>query len=274
MTKNGRPWGGRTQKMRPDRECDSRTVCTEAGRNSFHPHQKRNRRIYTGEDGQMKIVAVVFDMDGVLFDTERIGVQSWTEAAEPTGLQNAYEIARMCIGRTIPGTKEVFMAEAEKQGIVLDFEKLHADCSRRIFERRRGTGCRRSRGYMKSSNIFMRKDSCCIGIFQQKSDGAQSSGEVRDHRLFQKIVTGDMVTHGKPSPDIYLKACEELGAAPEEVIAIEDSFNGIRSASAAGLHPIMVPDQLQPTEEILLLAEAKCDSLLDVKQLLEDKYLK
>ena len=64
----------------------------------------------------MKIVAVVFDMDGVLFDTERIGVQSWTEAAEPTGLQNAYEIARMCIGRTIPGTKEVFMAEAEKQG--------------------------------------------------------------------------------------------------------------------------------------------------------------
>ncbi len=91
---------------------------------------------------------------------------------------------------------------------------------------------------------------------------------------FQKIVTGDMVTHGKPSPDIYLKACEELGAAPEEVIAIEDSFNGIRSASAAGLHPIMVPDQLQPTEEILLLAEAKCDSLLDVKQLLEDKYLK
>ena len=72
----------------------------------------------------MKIVAVVFDMDGVLFDTERIGVQSWTEAAEPTGLQNAYEIARMCIGRTIPGTKEVFMAEAEKQGIVLDFEKL------------------------------------------------------------------------------------------------------------------------------------------------------
>lgn len=105
----------------------------------------------------MKIVAVVFDMDGVLFDTERIGVQSWTEAAEPTGLQNAYEIARMCIGRTIPGTKEVFMAEAEKQGIVLDFEKLHADCSRRIFEKEERDGLPEKPGYMKSSNIFMRK---------------------------------------------------------------------------------------------------------------------
>ena len=91
----------------------------------------------------MKIVAVVFDMDGVLFDTERIGVQCWTEAAEPTGLQNAREIARMCIGRTIPGTKEVFMEEAAKQGVALDFEKLHEDCARLIHrEGGSGTDCR------------------------------------------------------------------------------------------------------------------------------------
>lgn len=150
----------------------------------------------------MKIVAVVFDMDGVLFDTERIGVQSWTEAAEPTGLQNAYEIARMCIGRTIPGTKEVFMAEAEKQGIVLDFEKLHADCSRRIFERRRGTGCRRSRGYMKSSNIFMRKDSCCIGIFQQKAtvlSHLEKSGITGYFRRSLPEIWSRMVSHHRIS---------------------------------------------------------------------------
>jgi len=88
----------------------------------------------------MKIVAVVFDMDGVLFDTERIGVQCWTEAAEPTGLQNAREIARMCIGRTIPGTKEVFMEEAAKQGVALDFEKLHEDCARLILEKEERDG--------------------------------------------------------------------------------------------------------------------------------------
>ena len=223
----------------------------------------------------MKIVAVVFDMDGVLFDTERIGVQSWTEAAEPTGLQNAYEIARMCIGRTIPGTKEVFMAEAEKQGIVLDFEKLHADCSRRIFEKEERDGLPEKPGVHEILEyLHEKKIPVALASSSKKATVLSHLEKSGITGYFQKIVTGDMVTHGKPSPDIYLKACDELGAAPEEVIAIEDSFNGIRSASAAGLHPIMVPDQLQPTEEILLLAEAKCDSLLDVKQLLEDKYLK
>ena len=60
---------------------------------------------------------------------------------------------------------------------------------------------------------------------------------------FQKIICGDMVEHGKPAPDIYLKACEELGVAPGQALAVEDSFNGIRSAYAAGLYTVMVTDQ-------------------------------
>lgn len=223
----------------------------------------------------MKIVAVVFDMDGVLFDTERIGVQCWTEAAEPTGLQNAREIARMCIGRTIPGTKEVFMEEAAKQGVALDFEKLHEDCARLILEKEEQDGLPEKPGvheileYLKEKKIPV-----ALATSSKKAIVLSHLAKSGITEYFQKIITGDMVSHGKPAPDIYLKACEELGAAPETVIAIEDSFNGIRSASAAGMHPIMVPDQLQPTEEILLLAEAKCDSLSDVKKLLEDKYLK
>ena len=82
---------------------------------------------------------------------------------------------------------------------------------------------------------------------------------------FQKIICGDMVEHGKPAPDIYLKACEELGVAPGQALAVEDSFNGIRSAYAAGLYTVMVPDQLPPTEEILALVDKKCDSLTELQ---------
>ena len=82
---------------------------------------------------------------------------------------------------------------------------------------------------------------------------------------FQKIICGDMVEHGKPAPDIYLKACEELGVAPGQALAVEDSFNGIRSAYAAGLYTVMVADQLPPTEEILALVDKKCDSLTELQ---------
>lgn len=222
----------------------------------------------------MKIVAVVFDMDGVLFDTERIGVQCWTEAAEPTGLQNAREIARMCIGRTIPGTKEVFMEEAAKQGVALDFEKLHEDCARLILEKEERDGLPVKHGVHEILEyLYERKIPVALATSSKKDIVLSHLEKTGITKYFRKIVTGDMVSHGKPAPDIYIKACEELEAAPENVIAIEDSFNGIRSASAAGLHPIMVPDQLQPTEEILLLAETKCDSLLEVRKLLQEKYL-
>lgn len=222
----------------------------------------------------MKIVAVVFDMDGVLFDTERIGVQCWTEAAEPTGLQNAREIARMCIGRTIPGTKEVFMEEAAKQGVALDFEKLHEDCARLILEKEERDGLPVKPGVHEILEyLYERKIPVALATSSKKDIVLSHLEKTGITKYFRKIVTGDMVSYGKPAPDIYIKACEELEAAPENVIAIEDSFNGICSASAAGLHPIMVPDQLQPTEEILLLAETKCDSLLEVRKLLQEKYL-
>ena len=77
-----------------------------------------------------------------------------------------------------------------------------------------------------------------------------------------------MIEHGKPEPDIYLRACEELGINPTDTLAIEDSPNGIRSAHAAGLKPIMVPDLIAPTPEIERLLYAKCESLEDVKEML------
>ena len=83
-------------------------------------------------------------------------------------------------------------------------------------------------------------------------------------KYFDAIVCGDMVSHSKPHPEIFLTASERLNADPENCFVIEDSFNGIRCAHNAGMHPIMVPDILQPDQEIRDMAEIVLPDLHEV----------
>ena len=85
---------------------------------------------------------------------------------------------------------------------------------------------------------------------------------------FSVIVTGNMVEHSKPQPDIYLLACEKLGVKPDEAYAIEDSPNGIRAAHRAGMKPIMVPDMIKPDEEMKELSYQIFENLIEVKDFL------
>ena len=87
------------------------------------------------------------------------------------------------------------------------------------------------------------------------------------HHRFQAIATRDDVARGKPHPDVYLKAAADLGLAPAKCVALEDSHNGIRAAHAAGIPTIMVPDLLEPTEEISALCIAVLDDLHQVRRL-------
>ena len=86
---------------------------------------------------------------------------------------------------------------------------------------------------------------------------------------FSVVVGGDMVEHSKPLPDIYLLACERLGVEPGETYAIEDSPNGIRSAHAAGMCPIMVPDIIAPDEEMGRLSYIILKNLVEVRDFLQ-----
>ena len=87
-------------------------------------------------------------------------------------------------------------------------------------------------------------------------------------RYFDQVVTGDQLERSKPAPDIYLMACRALGVAPEAAWAVEDSYNGIRSAAAAGMRPIMVPDLLPPTPEMRQLSHIILPDLTAVEDYL------
>lgn len=91
---------------------------------------------------------------------------------------------------------------------------------------------------------------------------------------FQQIITGDMVEHSKPAPDIYAKACEALAVASENAAAVEDSYNGIYSAYRAGMKVVMVPDMVMPTPEIEAMLYRKFSTLSEALDDMKSKETK
>ncbi len=210
----------------------------------------------------MQYQAVVFDMDGVIFDTERLVIEFWKEVAKKHNIPNVEHTCIQCLGTNRVRTREIFL---ENYGADFPFDPYRAEVTELFNTHYKGVqlptkpGIRELLSYLQEQDIK-------VGL---ASSTAQHL--VRDEigtagllPYFQTLVCGDMVEHSKPAPDIFLKACEILNADPTKSIAIEDSFNGIRSAHCAGMTPIMVPDQVQPTDEIRTLAFHVMPSLLDV----------
>ena len=88
-------------------------------------------------------------------------------------------------------------------------------------------------------------------------------------KYFSHIITANDVTNGKPNPEVFLTAAEKAGISPEKSAVFEDSFNGIRAAHSAGMYPVMIPDKLQPTDEIKKLVHKKFNNLLEVIEYFE-----
>lgn len=208
--------------------------------------------------------AVIFDMDGVLFDTETLCQDSWMAIAEERGLPGMAEIFPQCIGLNANDSKQVVL---RAYGQDFAYEEFRQQASVWFWDYIEKNGLPVMPG-VREILEWLKEHNWKVGL---ASSTRRSSVEnhleqagLRDY--FQTVVTGDMVEHSKPQPDIYLMACRELGVAPEEAFAIEDSPNGIRSAHAARMIPLMVPDMIAPDDEMKRLSSRIFDSLLDVME--------
>ncbi|MBQ6292549.1 MAG: HAD family phosphatase [Lachnospiraceae bacterium] len=206
--------------------------------------------------------AVVFDMDGLIFDSERVGYICWSEVLAGYGVHEITELYNACIGCSRVRTARLVR---EALGEDFPFEEFIRKVLE-IYTTRYGggkmpikPGAREILSWLKTKG--------------KKTALASSSGRETVVSLlgaaglleyFDGLVCGDMVTKSKPEPDIFLSACELLGTAPERTFAVEDSYNGIRAAARGGLRPVMVPDMLPATEEMRGLSEAVEDDLYGV----------
>ena len=218
-----------------------------------------------------KLKAVIFDMDGVLFDTERMSCECCFEAAKQLGLTLAEEAVYGGCGRNEASLRRHIMETEEPwyPNGTFPYEKyrerfmaLFQESLERELPIKKGV--RELLEYLKEKQIKTAIASSTKGPLVRKHlERTGLSG------YFQEIVSGDMVEKSKPEPDIYLKACEAVGVLPENAMGIEDSFNGIRAVAAAGMTAVMVPDMVQPDEEIRQIYDYCVQDLLEVKELIE-----
>lgn len=211
---------------------------------------------------------VIFDMDGVIFDSERAYIGAYKKLATKYGLNDAQAVHRACmdsIGVTRVKTREIFFSYVGRE---FDYDRyredVQAELNKSDYELKPGV-----------YEVFdwLRKTGVPVALASSTREASvlRSLGKAGLTQYFDHIVCGDMVSHSKPHPEIFLTAAARLGAEPRDCYVIEDSFNGIRAAHAAGMHPIMVPDILQPDDEIRGMAEAVLPSLFAVRDYLGER---
>ena len=210
--------------------------------------------------------AVVFDMDGVIFDSERAVIQCWKEVASRHNIPDIEKAIIACTGTTMVRTREIML---NLYGADFPYDEYARESSV-IFHSRYDGGRLPMKPGVKELLTFLKEHDKKIALASSTRQQVVTD-ELRDASIieyFDRIICGDMVSRSKPAPDIFLKACEELNISPSDSYAIEDSYNGIRAAHAGGLHPIMVPDLLPADEEMQSLAEIVLPSLTSVMEYL------
>lgn len=207
--------------------------------------------------------AVVFDMDGVIFDSERLVLECWEEVGAKYYLEGMRETFLPCIGTNSVKTKEIVL---ERYGMDFPYDEFIREVSILFHEivdwgdLPVKTGVRELLTYLKDHEIPI-----AVASSTRLAVVTQELKQAGLYECFSVVMGGDQLKRSKPEPDIYLMTCEKMGVRPANAYAIEDSYNGIRSAYSAGMKPIMVPDMLPPTEEMREKSVIILDDLLQVK---------
>lgn len=191
--------------------------------------------------------AIIFDMDGVIIDSESISDIVWEKAAVDFNIKMTIDILNSCRG-------------SNKHDILIKLTNIYGqDFDANGFLARTGVyfdEIARTKGiplmpYAQEALSLLKPKYKIALASSTKGDDVRSELSANGLlNFFETLTTGEQVVHSKPDPEIYLMACKSIGLDPKECVAVEDSTNGVKSASAAGLFTVMIPDKIQPTEEI------------------------
>lgn len=214
----------------------------------------------------MRCEGAIFDMDGLLFDTERIYQQTWREIARERGIELDDGFPRAISGTSGEHTYRVIEAYYH----VPDGSVIREECRGRIREKL-SVHVPVKKGVHEILDFFQ-KEGIRMAVASSSAAGQIESNLEKAciREYFTAVVSGAEVRCGKPAPDIFLCAAERIGCRPEECVVFEDSENGIKAGHAAGCITIMVPDLFEASPEILPYCTKICQDLLAAEKEVSD----
>lgn len=219
----------------------------------------------------MSTAAIIFDMDGLMVDTEAMAIEAWQEAARAQKV----EISRaLCIGMIGLNQRDSEQLLFNTLGPDFPLERVRDYFLKSLRERLESGRIQAKPGlnelldYLEANGVPK-----AVATSSGREEATKKLRAVGVLHRFSVIVTSDRVARGKPAPDLFLLAASELGIAPGICTVLEDSEAGIRAAHAAGMRPVMVPDIKPPSAAVTNLAAKVFPTLVEVRQFLAQEYV-
>lgn len=215
------------------------------------------------------IHAVILDMDGTMYDTEKLSVAGWLEASCRLHCNVKLEDFLSFRGRSAEENRSQYQQLSGTNGVDYDeLRQIRVNYKKRFIGK---YGLPVKRGLVELLEFLDKaglRAGVATGTEREVAQGYWQESGVEN--LLKFSVCGSEVTRSKPCPDIFLAAAKAAGERPQDCLVIEDSPNGIRAAAAAGCRAVMVPDLDRPDPEVRALCEKVCEDLLQVRDYLRE----
>lgn len=205
---------------------------------------------------------IIFDMDGLMFDTEKISYKAWREAALLYNFTIDAELFKKTIGTNLARTHQIYY---DHFGCDFPFDAIKEERVRLSNDWIEAEGVPVKEGlyelleYLKTTSYKL-----AVATSTSRTRAVKLLKLAGVYNCFDYVLCGDEVTHSKPDPEIFLKTAHQLQCKPDQCLVLEDSILGITAARHAGMYTIMVPDVIMPREDQGHLIDQKMDSLLAV----------
>lgn len=212
------------------------------------------------------IEAVIFDMDGLMIDSERVTFEGYQHVLKKDNLTMSEETYKTLLGKTVKAVYELF---ASDYGDQYDVDQVIKEVHQYIADRFENDGVPLKKGllellkYLKENNY---KTIVATSSHRSRVDLILKQAKITEY--FDDSICGDEVTHGKPDPEVFLKACQKLNVSPDEALVLEDSESGINAAYNAKIKVIGIPDMKYPDEKYVQMTYSIMNDLLEVRDFL------